>query len=316
MPLTEKDLAADRAILQPLIDAEENARRHVQSEPPAKWFLGIAGTQTANIEMTGGFHTLWAKSVPAPPGFVHMFAASHALDGDVAYLAWTANQIRSEVAFETPDEDTAIGLAYHLACLLKLRGFINLWCPGLASRSWLVIPAAERTSVIFRRLDFFPKFMRQDMQFSLGHDDFAWVQSKANAAWDLRNRNISKRFGIALNSFYQWNHQASMELCLSSLWLGLEALFGDKSYMKRVKGSPLTYSDRLAHHISSWIDSAVSADEVRRLYDTRSDVLHGRAVSVQVLHQATVHTEDLLRRALVFTIERGKPPLPDWKSNG
>lgn len=314
--LSEDDIAAIRQRLQPLQQAEERARRYLNSEPAADRFFAVTGVSIEDTTVTvDSAINIRASSVTAPPGVIHICRAAQLNKLDYLGVARCAQAVRGQLAFTFPDALRANWLehAWHFIALVKLRATSSLRCPAVATRSWNTIPAISDNSVEFNLLDDVSGIHLKTAPISITADDLGWAAAHYSGAYQLRDHSESRRFGLAFHLAYTWNYSRDIRTCLGNLWMGLEALFGDRTDMKKSKGDPRNYSEKLADKIAEWVGSA-EAGEVRYLYDRRCDALHGRWMEIEHLEKAVLGSQELLRQSLVLAIECGQKTLPDWRS--
>ena len=115
----------------------------------------------------------------------------------------------------------------------------------------------------------------------------------------------SRRFGLAFNAAYTWNHTIDSRLAVANIWSALEALFGIQT------DRPVT--DRLVARIAAWGCGPPKAD-IRELYDHRCDAVHGRQMQDAEIIDVIRQSANLLRRSLILCIEREQKTLPDWRT--
>lgn len=119
----------------------------------------------------------------------------------------------------------------------------------------------------------------------------------------LRNKDISRRFGLAFDLLYSWNHTDNLRIALANIWCGLEALFG------RQDDKPVT--KKLVERICCW-NPELNISNVRALYNKRCDVVHGRWINDNEIIGAVNDSQRILRLSLIKAIETNKTTLPDW----
>jgi hypothetical protein len=195
-------------------------------------------------------------------------------------------------------------LAWHTAALLKLCGNWTLTCPASATVSWDTIAAADTQSVTFRMLDDVPKQIGfQQTLPSISRRDLEWVAAHWDTAFELRDFQHSRRFGLAFTIAYTWNHVQDARVAIANIWCGLEALFGVQT------DRPVTR--RLVERITAWLPDTAE-DRLLKLYDRRCDAVHGRWLDSERLGETLKDSCEVLRGCLTRAIERGQTTLPDW----
>lgn len=242
-PFGEETLRALKALEQ-LENAEDRARDYLASEPNCRAFFGIGGIRAAtgtSLDLDELFMAHLAP-VPHPPGIVHISIAADPKQTDYLAAAHLAEFISCELSLTPHSElseeqvQEANGLVpdivWTLVALLKIQGHDSLFCPAFANRSWNVIPAAPKESVRFKSVDRVPFFVSAPREIT--PTEFQWAIGSCLRTMELRH---SRRFGLALNTAYTWNHVDGLRACMGNLWVGLEALFGTRDDLKKTKGT-------------------------------------------------------------------------------
>jgi hypothetical protein len=306
--LTDEDLNNIEARLEPFILAEARAKELAQQVPPALLFIAICDVRVDfdSFEVLDGF--LSVRKVTNPPGIVHIARAANLKHSDYLSVGRYSSFVQAEIAVGNTeiqkDEQFLVGIAWHTAALLKLRGYATLFCPSLSSVSWDAVSAVSDNTINFHMLDDVPRqivFACEETVISV--KDVEWVKSHWNTALELRNAESSRRFGLAFNIMYTWNQTSDPRIAIANVWAGLEALFGKRDDRRT--------TEALARRISEWLPSTTDG-EVRNLYTQRCDAVHGRWLNEDEVWRALRESENLLRQALIKCIETNTKTLPDW----
>jgi hypothetical protein len=284
--------------------SERRAKALLDIVPKGDLFVGMTGLQMEpqDCEIRGSHIRI--RRVSNPPGIVHVCCAADSYS-DVYGAARFSSAIKAEIVIERgteqqEDETPLLESAYHTAALIKLAGQLNLTCPVSATSSWNTIAAITDHSVHFRMLDDVPRRLGiQKPTRSLSKEDIEWVTVYWESA--LRLRHVSRRFGLAFNLAYVWNHTNDIRVGIANLWCGLEALFGRQSDKK--------VTQSLVKRIVKWVPS-FSKDSVGSLYDERCNAVHGR---MSISQNAVRDSAELLRQSIIRCIESSSVPLPDWE---
>lgn len=305
--ITDEQLQQLRKWAQWGVDVENRSRARVATLQSGSTHVAVVGIRSPSSEQVLLDGLLRLRAVAEPPGPVHLAGKAKHGDGDMLAIARHLSQVTAEIAFfEASDDPMAAplrhSLCWHLVAMLKMRGH-EVYCPASSSVPWDLVAAAAKDAIEFELLDDKPARITLRAPGEVTVDDVAWVNAHYMTALELRGTQVSRRFGLAFNLAYTWNLTDDYRVALTLLWAGLEALFGDQN------DSPVTA--RLAARIAAWCPS-VSDTQVRRLYSTRCDAVHGRHLSPQAAQHAMTETERLLRQALVHAIEQNRVPLPDW----
>lgn len=296
--------------MKPIFNLEERSKELMSVVPDRSLFVGLCGVSLGFDEFEIRDYGCIRK-VTNPPMFVHICSAANLEELDYIAVGRYSLGIQAELAFgdkalrsKVHDESFLLGVAWHAAALIKLRGHTSLFCPVSASISWDIIGAIKDHTVIFRVLDDVPRqIVFQPGNTKVSKEDIQWVKTNWENSLMLRDKSKSRRFGLAFNLAYMWNQTKDERMALANLWCGLEALFGCQSDI-RVK-------EMLVNRISNWLPS-LSKTYVRELYKIRCDAVHGRFLDNKGVGTAIRDTEAILRDAVVTCIERTSVPLPDW----
>jgi len=306
------ELERQKALQAHVEEVEATARDLKSSVPPARIFVAICGVRTAFQSET--IHELWAtiRRVTNPPGLVHVCTAAKQPQQGYLAVSRFASAVRAELAYgselleKRSADRSLLGLAWHAAALLKLRGHAGLICPAVASASWDCI-AAHAGDVRFEMLDDVPRRVTPSRApTTITSDDIAWLRNHSDAAMVLRNHEHSRRFGLAFSIAYTWNHTQDLRVALANLWFGLDALFG--------KSNDRPVTAMLVGRISEWLGDTPEKD-VLRLYNLRCDAVHGRWLEQAELEPAVRDSASLLARSLTKCIETRTATLPDWHAS-
>ncbi len=304
---TEKLLA----LAKPLELAEARAKTIQQQVPTAGLFVGLNGCSLAEDYYDVIPQLLAIRRLTNPPGVVHVCRASNLRDTDYLGVSRHSGSLSAEVVVggtETQELNQEAGaahdLAWHFVALLKLQGFDSLCCPASSSVSWDTVAAVKDQSISFRLLDDITrKIVVDGINTTLSQKKIAWAGAHYEEALRLRDHSHSRRFGLAFNIAYTWNHTSDPRTALANVWSALDAMFGDQN------DSGVTRS--LAKRIASWIPR-VASEDVRFLYKHRCDAVHGRWIEIEDLESPLRESIRLLRESLIKCIETSAVPLPDW----
>lgn len=304
-------LDEQKVAIAPILARKERARQ-LRPDVPAAWlFVGVCGVawEGGLFDIKPGFLSL--RSVTNAPDIMEVCAAADFQKTDYLSVGRYSAGIRAELVVGNPSVDEEYNsphflhtLAWHIAALLKLRGYSALVCPVSATISWDTIAAAPDHSVCFRMLDDVPRFVSlSNEKTTVSPEDLEWVSQNLDAASNLIGRSVSRRFDLAFNLAYTWNHTSDARVAIVNLWCALEALFGCK------EDRPVT--QRLVRRIADWLPGS-SAEDIKRLYDHRCDAVHGRFLDQESFEYTLGRSLSCLRASITKCIEEEKLPLPDW----
>lgn len=299
------------ALAKPLELAEARAKALQQQIADAQLFVGLKGCTLVEGHYDIIPEFIAVRRLSNPPGVVHVCRAANLRNTDYLGVSRHSGHLSAELLIGGSatkqlnlDVEAAHDLAWHLIALLKLQGIDSLCCPASSSVSWDTVAAVKDQSISFRLLDDIPRHIAIDgPNAELTAKKLAWAGAHYEEAFRLRDHTQSRRFGLAFNIAYTWNHTADPRLALANVWSALEAMFGDQN------DSGVTKS--LARRIESWMPGA-SSEDVRLLYKHRCDAVHGRWIEIQDIKDPLQQSIRLLRGSLIKCIETSAVPLPDW----
>lgn len=297
---------------QPLLERETKAKELQKAVPSAESFVGVTGVTYTGEAFTLLPEFLTFRAVSNPPGVIHVCRAADLRQADYLGVSRYSHHVTAELALGCPNTqekktDTTFlhEMAFHTAALLKLRGFDLLACPASSTVSWDTVAAVSDNTACFRVLDDVPRKISLRQRNEITEPDLIWVRDSYNRALELRDSSCSRRFGLAFNIAYTWNHTHDPRVALGSLWCGLDALFGIQT------DKPVT--QKLLQRIATWLPS-VSVSQLEDLYNHRCDAIHGRLMNDAELGNDLRATAALLRESLIRCVDANAKTLPDWAS--
>lgn len=281
------------------------------------------------------------RSIPLAPG-LSLRPMSEPLSifdlaavGSVGFKEWaTLEPICSHCTAEIEsarDADTHPGYdtlnrAWLLTALLVLRGFTGLWGVACSGYSWNRIAGHQkRTSqvfgqqleeeglenAVFRSKRSLPPFrgnlldyhlkcftVRNSRNDPINDADALWIEQNFDRVNQLAAE--SEKFRLALESAIDWRFAKEPRSAVARLWVGIEALFGIKAeQVYRIAAySASLLSGRGAERVAIF-------SRVKKLYNTRSKIVHGESLPDEQISDAMSDSFYLLKDLLVLLISRG-----------
>lgn len=290
------------------LDRADALARELQSQiPVANTYVAVSGVPATVPPFTAASGIFVFRAVTNPPGAVSVAAAAAPM-ADWMGVARYSHAVVAELAVVDARKDSKpeslLGIAWHFLALLKLRGHDLLYCPAAATCSWDLVCLKRDRSVEFTVLDDTPRQLTLGQTLPVTLADLEWVARYYDAALRMRDFQTSRRFGLAFNLAYSFNHTADARVAIASVWAGLDALFGQRA------DRPVAAA--LARRAADWLGD-VTPRTIMNLYTLRCDAVHGRwlASDAGVMH-ALRSSVSLLRRALVKAVETERATLADW----
>jgi len=287
-----------------LLDAEEKAVALSRSIPSGIVYVGISGAHLDSpaYDVLSGLITI--RPVVNAPGIIHVARAADLSLADYLGVSRYAGTITAEIAIHDRkgvDLASSLKFAWNTATLLKLRGKSSLFCPAASSSSWDVVSGIKDNSVRFDMLDDAPRQISlASNEMTISGSDLEWTRDHWERVLRLRQ---NRRFALALNMSYIWNHTDNLRIAVANLWCVIEALFGNRND-RRVKAS-------IIQRICSWCPEA-NPSLVGDIYEQRCNAVHGRWLEDADAYATLVDLEALARTILVTCVQREAIPLPDW----
>ncbi len=187
---------------------------------------------------------------------------------------------------------------------LRIRTGAEIVCPAVCEHSWGALPTAPPNAC---RAYHFERGLSQQVAAQprlLLPDDLDWVRE--NLATVVRLTQ-SENFQTAVEALCTYMLAATDRMRAAQLWAGVEALFGRRlgeiGYRLRVLTAMLI-EDRGPARRTHY-------KRFKKLYDTRSDMVHGGKVKPHELTAHLAEVRDLLARLLRRVIALGKIPTDD-----
>jgi hypothetical protein len=246
------------------------------------------------------------RKVQQAPGLVEITSTAIRTRDDYLAVSRHMQYVTAELIVNPPDWKTQSILtsARTFVTLLKLRGHEHILAPFCSSVSSDSIPAAHNQSVHFRLLDdYTARLLLSGSPDTITEDDAQWTGRNFISALSLSNPSASARFRLAFELYHGWNHNADYRVAMATIWSALEALFGKRDD-RRV-------TEALCGRVADWLNGT-STSNVRRLYNRRCDVVHGRPLLYSDIADDLSQSANLLQRSLTQAIETKTSTLPDW----
>jgi len=182
-----------KAILEAFEKIEANAVELSKKVPAASIYVGICGSKIEFelFEIISDFVSV--RKVTNPPGIVHIAGAANHSHSDYLGVSRYSPHIQAEIAVGNPDiqceKDFLIGVAWHMAAMLKLKSTSSLFCPVASTNSWDTISAISDNSVDFYMLDDFARQISLGTRMPISINSTKWVKLYWKTAYELRDFN-------------------------------------------------------------------------------------------------------------------------------
>lgn len=318
--LTRQELNDLEKVARNALDFANERRRAAERIRPFEphqlpVFVALAGSRFEDSErmIIPGFSVRIDKVVLPPGIFEILNAASHdKLDYlGVARLAERIVAQASVVSIRPQETNLTLDGVWNFLVLVRLAAGAHVWSPAWSSVSWPHMVNHKDRAARVGLLDPEPRALFPKLLKPITDPHLDWAQHHYMHLYRLRERGKSGRFTMALEEFHSWIGGRDLRQCLASIWVGLEALYGDRADFSRTSGDKRSASRKMVQRMAAFLSE--SPDSAADLYDRRSEVLHGRPLAQHELVAAVLASDDLLRRSLIRCVETEALPLPDWQ---
>lgn len=173
----EVDIQKMQDILKPFLDIEQKSRDLIDTVPRAKLYIGISGIRLGfdSIELND---CVSIRKVENSPGIVHLCRAANPDMTDHLSVGRYSAGIGAELVLgknDTLPDSMLFDIGWHIAGLIKIRGFSSLFCPASATCSWDLVNCITDQSIDFRLLDDVPKRIIVNDENTLRDEDIGWI---------------------------------------------------------------------------------------------------------------------------------------------
>jgi hypothetical protein len=276
-------------------------------ESVSHWYFAVGGLETQQeiLDLGGPFRLRRLRQFPTheqlAAGLTSLpVAGAVALCGEAS--------IRHELVIDAErfeeNAEWIFPTAEAILAGLRIRTGAEIVCPAVCERTWSALPTHPPNQC--RAFHFERGLCHQavDKPILVLGDDLAWVRSNLETIIRLTD---DEKFQTAVEALCTYMLAATDRMKAAQLWAGVEALFGRRfgevGYRLRVLTAMLIEDrgpERRKHY-----------KRFKKLYDTRSDVVHGGKAKPGDLAAHLHQVRDLLARLLRRVIALGRVPTDD-----
>jgi hypothetical protein len=276
------------------------ARERLKTVSDASWYLALVGLEVADADPGRMEPLARFQPVTEPPGEVELASACKD-PGIFSAVGRYSQGIRFELAL-TRGEISDQGLfntAWWIISALRVRTCAEFLVVAVSDRSWSTLAAIEDRSCQVQLLEDHPLAHRFEPSNPVTAGDLTWVGEHIFAFADLLENS---RFRLAVDAVCTHHHIASPRMSAAMLWSGIEALFSIAAELRF----------RLAAGIAAILESpgaqrAECYRRVKKLYDFRSKIVHGAAVSQEDISEHIIEVRSILVRLICAWVDSGLP---------
>lgn len=272
-----------------------------------KWHFAIAGlkTNTDSLELKPGVTINKLKLVPTETELTtHL---KNSLVAGVMQHYCADKVVQHELVIDatlTEDPNPIRDQAGHILAGLRIHTEAEIICPAYCDRSWGDLREAARNSCLAELLERAMYSHPFENLTTITEVDLTWIDENLELLGELSDGN--ERFQTAREALSTYMHAANYRMMAAQLWAGIESIFEPKH--------------EVSYRISLW--AALMLEErgqkckerrefIRKLYNRRSDVVHGAGVDDEKLKLHVAEARGLLAQLLAKIVERGSMPSTD-----
>ncbi len=240
------------------------------------------------------------RRVVEPPGEVELAAAlsSPHLFGAIGRYS---HQISHELAINRNglvEDNRAFTMAWWVISALRVKTLAEFLVPVVADHSWSVVSAFKGQECRAQLLEDVPRARRVESAVVIKELDLVWVVE--NLAKFVEMLEVP-RFRLAVDALTTHQHLVAPRMMVASLWSGIEALFGIQTELRF----------RLAITSASLLEPRgpkriEQYRRIKRLYDGRSQAVHGGEIDEATLLNHVIEARSLLSRLICGMVDVGR----------
>jgi hypothetical protein len=268
-----------------------------------RWHFAVGGLQTRQESLKLG-EAITLRRLREFPTHEQLALSLSSLPVAGAVAQYGADVLQHELVIDAEHIDDPRRIpptAEAILAGLRIRTGAEIVCPAVCDRSWESLATNSPNSCRAYHFERGLSLQVSSESRLLMSDDLEWVRDNIGTIIKLTE---SEYFQTALEALCTYMLAATDRMKAAQLWAGLEALFGRRfgevGYRLRVLTAMLIEDrgpDRRKHF-----------KRFKKLYDMRSDVVHGGKVKSAELAAHLVEVRELLARLLRRVIAMGRVP--------
>jgi hypothetical protein len=217
--------------------------------------------------------------------------------------------IQHELIFESDsftDYEEMFQTAGLVMAALRVKSEADIICPAVCERSWsdlLLIEPPDRCHAY--RVEQIKLDHKLEKAYSLTEEDLDWVARALAPLWQLsvEKKEEDERFATAVEALSTYLHAGNYRMMAAQLWAGVEAIFDVQLEVKY----------RIATLAACLLERPGPSRReryrvVKKLYDDRSQAVHGRKFAEDKLRMHVAQVRTLLAQLIARLIDRGSVP--------
>jgi hypothetical protein len=281
-------------------ERKKRARERLKMYQRNEWNFAIVGLSpdTPNVSLEG---LAVFRSVVEPPGEIELAGAleDRASFGAIGrYSQSILHELAVSQNFAGDDFQPVWNFAWWLISGVRIRTRAEFLVPAVANCSWSVIAAIDDNTCKSQLLEDVPQSRRLAEPVRLVEEDFRWAFRNAITLGDLLE---VPRFRLAVEALTTHQHLLSPRMMVADIWAGIEALMCISTELRF----------RLALTTVSLLEprGAMRYERycrIKKLYDVRSQAVHGGELDDTALRLHVVESRELLSQLICHMIEARK----------
>ena len=288
---------------------QPDAPDDVDSVP--RWFFAVGGLQTtkARIPINKAIELRRLAGFPQPTELA-LSLRDLTTAGFMAHYGETG--IQHELVFDASlfaDYEEVVKTAGLVMAALRIRTEADVICPAMCERSWADLkPTPGGEHCLAYRVEQIKLDHALGTAYVVIPEDLEWVARALAPLWELAvvKKEEDERFAIAVEALCSYLHAGNYRMMAAQLWAGVEAIF---DVQMEVKYRIATLSACLLEPPGT--KRRERYKRVKKLYDQRSEAVHGKRVSEDKLRSHVAEVRSLLAQLLARLIARGQVPSKD-----
>lgn len=277
----------------------------------SSWFFAVGGLQTkqARLPINKAIELRRLASYPQPTELadrLHDLATA----GFMAHYGEAG--IQHELVFDASlfaDYEEVVQTAGLVMAALRIRTEADVICPAVCERSWANLkatPGSPRWQAY--RVEQIKLDHPMETVYAITVEDLEWAARALAPLWELAvvKKEDDERFATAVEALCSYLHAGNYRMMAAQLWAGVEAIF---DVQMEVKYRIATLSACLLEPPGT--TRREKYKKVKKLYDERSQVVHGKRVAEAKLRTHVAEVRSLLAQLLARLIALGKVPTKD-----
>lgn len=279
---------------------EQGTNQTDEWDDVTRWHFAIVGLdiQQDHFELAPGVSLHRIRNFPSAQSLAELVSDPMTI-GLVQHYS-NQKSLRYELAIDAEYLEENIGipeLADLVVTALGVKTESDFFCLTACEESWGRFEQFTNRK-LKTRIENAPYVSKLSDSTAVSEDDLDWISENFPAILDLNN---DSKFAIAFKSFSTQMHCPDPRLAVSQTWAGIESLVGGRfqaSYSLSLLAA-LLLEPRGASCESR-------RQEIRSLYDKRSDIIHGRTISPEAVRAHAADARRLLAQLIAKLIELGR----------